>query len=42
MEVLVRCQENPMRSHRPVRDWERDEDRDVFYSNQFVSVVRRK
>jgi len=42
VEVLVRCQENPMRSHRPVRDWERDQDRDVFYSNQFVSVVRRK
>ena len=40
MEVLVNCEENTMRSHRPIRDWEMDEERDVFYSNQFISVVR--
>jgi len=42
VEVLVRCESNPMRSHRPIRDWERDQDRDVFYSNQYLSVVLRK
>ena len=41
LEVLVRCERNVMRSHRPVRDWEMDEDRDVFYSNQYLSVVRQ-
>ena len=34
VEVLVKAKENPMRSHRPIRDWELDRDRDVFYSNQ--------
>lgn len=42
VEVLERCSTNTMRSHRPIRDWERDGDRDLFYSNQFLSVVRRK
>ena len=41
VEVLVRCEENNMRSHRPIRDWEQDRDRDVFYSNQFISVVKQ-
>jgi len=41
VEVLVSCQENVMRSQRPVRDWAREEGRDVFYSNQYVSVVRK-
>ena len=40
MEILVNCEENKMRSHRPIRDWEMDEENDVFYSNQFLSVVR--
>jgi len=40
LDILVNCQENEMRSHRPIRDWELDNDNDVFYSNQFVSVVR--
>ena len=31
---------NPFRSHRPVRDFEFDNDCDVFYSNQYLSVVR--
>jgi len=42
LEVLVSEERNGMRSHRPIRDWERDQDRDTFYSNQFISVVRRK
>lgn len=42
VEVLARCESNPMRSHRPIRDWERDQDRDMFYSNQFLSVVQRR
>lgn len=40
VEILVKCEENPMRSHRPIRDWELDQDKDVFYSNQFLNVVR--
>ena len=40
MEILVNCEENKMRSHRPIRDWEMDDEKDVFYSNQFLSVVR--
>ena len=31
-KVLARCEENNMRSHRPIRDWEQDRDKDVFYS----------
>merc|ERR1712076_191886 len=42
VDVLTRCESNPMRSHQPIRDWERDQDRDVFYSNQFLSVVKRR
>jgi len=41
VEVLARCEENNMRSHRPIRDWEQDRDKDVFYSNQFISVVKQ-
>ena len=32
---------NPFRSYRPVRDFEYENDRDVFYSNQYYSVVRQ-
>ena len=32
---------NPFRSHRPVRDFEFDNNCDVFYSNQYLTVVRR-
>jgi len=41
VEVLVRAEVNTMRSHRPIRDWEQDRDRDVFYSNQYISVVKQ-
>ena len=30
VEVLARCEENTMRSHRPIRDWEQDRDKDVL------------
>jgi len=32
---------NPYRSHRPVRDFELDNNCDVFYSNQYLTVARR-
>lgn len=38
VDVLAKCEENNM-SHGPVRDQEQDRDKDVFYSNQFISVV---
>ena len=41
-EILAAAQPNPMRSLRPCRDWEQDGNQDVFYSNQFFSVVRTK
>ena len=40
LEVMVRCQPNEMRSRRPVGDWELDQDNDLFYANQYYSVVR--
>ena len=33
--------ENPFRSFRPFRDYEFSNNSDVFYSNQFLSVVRK-
>ena len=42
VEVVVSCRENVMRSHRPIRDWEMDGDNDLFYSNQFINVVKLK
>jgi len=39
LDILVNCAENSMRSHRPIRDWEMLEEKDVFYSNQYFSVV---
>ena len=41
-DLLVSCSENPMRSWRPCRDWENDQNNDVFYSNQYLSVARSK
>ena len=32
---------NPFRSHRPVRDFECDDNRDIFFANQYLTVVRR-
>jgi len=41
VEVLAKCVENGMRGRRPVRDHAR-EDGDVFYNNQFISVLKIK
>lgn len=42
LKVEACCEANPFRSHRPVRDFEYDSDKDVFYSNQYLSVVKKK
>merc|ERR1711874_621568 len=42
LDVLVRCRQNDMRSRWPIRDWELDQDNDLFYANQYYSVVRAK
>ena len=42
LEVLVSGQRNPFRSHRPIRDYECDDDCDVFYSNNYFSLVCSK
>jgi len=39
LEILLNCAENPMRSYRPIRDWEMEDEKDVFYNNQYLSVV---
>ena len=39
VDILVNCEENPMRSYRPIRDWEMDDEKDVFYSNQYINVI---
>jgi len=41
VEVLARCEENGMRSQRPLRDWE-GVGGDLYYSNNFLSVVSKK
>ena len=38
LDVVVRVKENKMRSLRLIRDRERDQDRDLFHSNQVISV----
>jgi hypothetical protein len=42
LETLVAAQRNPFRSHRPIRDFEYDNDCDVFYSNNFYSIVLKQ
>ena len=42
VEILTSCEQNKMRSHRPIRDWEMDQENDVFYSNQLLTVVRSR
>ena len=38
-EVLVSAKPNPMSSSRPCRDWEMDQNNDIFFSNHYISVV---
>ncbi len=40
--VDASCERNPYRSHRPIRDFEFNENDDCFFNNNFFSVVRRK
>jgi hypothetical protein len=42
IQILKSAAKNPFRSHRPIRDFEYDNDCDVFYSNNFFSVVVKK
>ena len=42
VEVLEAAVLNPMQSWRPCRDWENDGNKDIFYSNQYLSIVRAK
>lgn len=41
LKVEVGAQENPFRGHRPFRDFEFCQNRDVFFHNQYYSVVKR-
>jgi len=40
LKVDAQREENPFRSLRPIRDWELEDDQDVFYNNQFFSLIR--
>ena len=40
-EAQNEMQLNPYRSNRPIRDFEFDNNCDTFYSNQFMTVVRK-
>ena len=42
LKVEVGAKENPFRGHRPFRDFEFCQNRDVFFHNQYYSVVRRQ
>ena len=42
LEILTSLLRNPFRSHRPIRDFEFDDDCDVFYSNNFYSIAVKK
>ena len=42
LEVLVHCEENTMRSHRPRRDMGLEEEIDVFYNNYYINIVKVK
>jgi len=41
-EVLQTAERNSMSSSRPCRDWEMDQNKDIFFSNQYMSVVTAK
>jgi len=41
-EVLMSADRNSMSSSRPCRDWEMDQNKDIFFSNQYMSVVTAK
>jgi len=39
---VLASEENPMRSLRPCRDWATDMDKDVFYANQYYTVLEKE
>ena len=41
IKIEVEMQSNPFRSNRAIRDFEFDSNCDTFYSNQFLTVVRK-
>jgi hypothetical protein len=42
VKIEVEMQPNPYRSNRSIRDFEFDNNCDTFYSNQFITVVRKQ
>ncbi|XP_042878972.1 putative protein MSS51 homolog, mitochondrial isoform X2 [Penaeus japonicus] len=42
VEVLLPVERNPYSSLRPIRDFTREDDCDMFFVNQYISCVRRK
>ena len=42
LKVILGEERNPFGSRRPVRDWECDRNRDVFYHNMYLSIVMRE
>ena len=42
IKIEVEMQLNPFRSNRSIRDFEFDNNCDTFYSNQFITVVRKQ
>lgn len=41
LKIVAERTRNPFRSHRPIRDFECDNNKDVFYNNQYFSLVKR-
>lgn len=41
-ELVLPVELNKFAAPHPNRDWARDDDCDMFYANNFVSVARRK
>ena len=42
VKIEAEMQPNPYRSNRAIRDFEYDNNCDTFYSNQFLTVVRKQ
>ena len=42
VEVLVKCEENPMRSYRPLHGAGLEDEIDVYYHNYYISIVKVK
>ena len=42
LDLIKTNEKNPFRSHRPIRDYELNQDMDVFYNNQYLSILIKK